>query len=114
MKLLLNALLWIVARITGRGCGGACTPVLVFILALFCGCTSGQRYLEGTATQVGAFVPYDGQLYGINVVNYLNGVSVQTASNVAFTVSREYASSNTWFGCATTTERSKTDVEVKP
>ena len=111
MKQLLNAVIRLLSKLIGR-CG-RCAPVLAVVLALVCGCSSSQRYLEGTATQVGALIPYDGSLYGINVVNYLNGVSVQTASNVAFTVSREYASSNAWFGCATTTERSKTEVEVK-
>ena len=72
MKWLLNALFWLVAKIVGK-CS-KCTPLL--LLCLLFGCTTQQRYIEGTMTQIGVFAPLDGQIYGANIVNYLNGVSV--------------------------------------
>lgn len=115
MKLLLNALLWILSKLAGRGgCGGACAPVLVACLALFCGCVSQERVVDGTQTRIGLLVPVsESQIYGFNLLSYTSGTAVDTLTNQPVRVEREYCSSNSYFGVIGTTESSKTVIEVK-
>lgn len=83
------------------------------LLLLACGCVSKSSYVEGTMLQLGCYVPIDGTLAGIEVLNYLSGCAVRTSTNQAFSVEREYASTNNYFGIVNTSERTKTKVEVK-
>lgn len=83
------------------------------LLLLACGCVSKNSYVEGTCLQLGAYLPVDGNLFGVEVVNYLSGCAVRTATNQTFSVEREYAATNSYFGCVETAERTKTKVEVK-
>lgn len=108
MKLIWNILLWCVSKLSKCS---KCTPLL--LLCLLFGCTTQQRYVEGTMTQIGLYVPVQSGIYGLQVLNYLGGVSVQTYTNQPMTVSREYCSSNTYFGVIHTSEQSSTTVEVK-
>ena len=66
---------------------------LISLIALFTlvGCTSNPRYVEGTMTQIGAYVPYNGNLFGVEVLNYMNGCKVSCVSNQTFKVDRTYA-----------------------
>lgn len=110
MKLLWNILLWCVSKLSRCK---SCTPIVIAALGICVGCTSQQRYVEGTMTQIGLYVPVQSGIYGLQVLNYLGGVSVQTYTNQPMTVSREYCSSNTYFGVIHTSEQSSTMVEVK-
>lgn len=95
------------------GIGRILTFGAIFIYIALCGCSTGQRYVEGTNLSLGALLPIDGQLMGIEVVNYLNGCSVRTISNQAFNVSRTYCSTNSWgWGLLTTVEGSDTKIQV--
>lgn len=77
------------------------------------GCYTESKYVEGTFTQVGAYLPLDGTIYGIEVVNYLNGCKVSSISNLPFKVDRTYTSSNSYlWGMVTTAERTHTKVEM--
>ena len=88
------------------------SAILISLLTLV-GCTSNQRYVEGTMTQIGAYVPYNGNLFGMEVLNYMNGCKVSCVSNQAFKVDRTYASTNEYFwGMVKTQEHTKTKVEV--
>lgn len=62
--------------------------------------------------QLGAYIPVDGSLFGVEVVNYLSGCAVRTSTNQSFSVEREYASTNSYFGIVNTSEKTKTKVEV--
>ena len=42
--------------------------LFIIALALLCGCASRQRYMEGTHLALGAYVPYDSGLYGVELV----------------------------------------------
>lgn len=65
-------------------------------------------------TQIGAYVPYNGNLMGVEVINYMNGCKVQAGTNQAYQVEREYTSTNDYFfGMVKTIERTKTKVDVK-
>lgn len=79
----------------------------------FCGCTSRPRYVEGTMTQIGLYVPVESSIYGLQCLNYLNGCSLTAASNQTLTVEREFCSTNSYFGIITTVEHSKTKAAVK-
>lgn len=85
----------------------------IFIYVICSGCSSNPRYVEGTNLSLGAYLPINGQLMGIEVVNYLNGCSVRTSSNQSFNVSRTYASTNEWaWGLLKSVEGSETKVQV--
>ena len=95
------------------GIGRILTFGAIFIYIALCGCSTSPRYVEGTNLSLGAYLPIDGQLMGIEVVNYLNGCSVRTSSNQAFNVSRTYCSTNSWgWGLLTTVEGSDTKIQV--
>ena len=84
------------------------------VLTLMLGCHTAPKYVEGTMTQVGAYLPIDGTIYGMEVVNYLNGCKVTSVSNLPFKVDRTYSSTNSYlWGMVTTSEHTHTKVETK-
>lgn len=95
------------------GIGRILTLGAIFTYIALCGCSTSNRYVEGTNLSLGALLPIDGQLMGVEVVNYLNGCSVRASSNQAFNVSRTYCSTNSWgWGLLTTVEGSDTKIQV--
>ena len=96
------------------GIGRMIGILFVFIYVILCqGCSTNPRYVEGTNLSLGAYLPIDGQLMGIEVANYLNGCSVRASSNQAFNISRTYCSTNSWgWGLLTTVEGSDTKIQV--
>lgn len=83
------------------------------MLILMLGCTTGNKYVEGTMTQLGVYAPIDGSIYGCEVVNYLNGCKVTSISNLPFKVDRVYSAANSYlWGMVTTTESTHTKVEM--
>ena len=87
--------------------------VLAAILIATLGCTTAPKYVEGTLTQVGAYLPFEGNIYGMEVINYLNGCKVTSISNLPFKVDRVYSSMNSYlWGMVTTTESTHTKVEM--
>lgn len=83
------------------------------MLVLMLGCTTGNKYVEGTMTQLGVYAPIDGSIYGCEVVNYLNGCKVTSISNLPFKVDRVYSATNSYlWGMVTTTESTHTKVEM--
>ena len=83
------------------------------VLVLLLGCYTTPKYVEGTLTQVGAYIPVEGNIYGMEVVNYLNGCKVTSVSNLPFKVDRVYSSMNSYlWGMVTTTENTHTKVEM--
>lgn len=85
----------------------------VFLLLCSIGCSTSTRYVEGTSTSLGTYIPYDGSVYGLEIVQYLSGCKVVCPTNQNMSVEREFCSSNTYFGIVHTSERSKTKVDVK-
>lgn len=83
------------------------------MLVLMLGCTTGNKYVEGTMTQLGVYAPFDGSIYGCEVVNYMNGCKVTSISNLPFKVDRVYSATNSYlWGMVTTTESTHTKVEM--
>ena len=96
--------------------------VVRILLAAFCiaagllvdGCTSSSKFVDGTSVQLGAYVPWEQNLYGVELVSYINGCAVKTSSNVLFTVQRDYCATNTYlWGMVETRETTHTSVETK-
>jgi len=83
------------------------------MLILMLGCATGNKYVEGTMTQLGVYAPIDGSIYGCEVVNYMNGCKVTSISNLPFKVDRVYCATNSYlWGMVTTTESTHTKVEM--
>lgn len=78
------------------------------------GCSLAPKYVEGTNFSLGAYVPVDGQLMGVEVCNYLSGCKVAATTNQPFFVQREFAATNSYFwGMVKTIESTRTSVDVK-
>jgi len=84
----------------------------IVIAVAICGCFSQQRYVEGTATAIGVYVPYDGQLFGTELVSYINGIKASFTSNQSWQVEREHHATNSYFGVVKTIESTKTKIKV--
>jgi hypothetical protein len=83
------------------------------VLLLLAGCKS-QRYVEGTHLALGAYVPWENGLYGIEIVQYLNGAVLTTSTNTPCTFSRTYSSTNSYFwGMVETRETTSSELTVK-
>ena len=106
-KLLSNPILTV-------GIGRMIGILSVFIYVMFQGCSSSyQKMVEGTSIQLGAYLPFEGNLYGVELVSYVNGLKLQTSSNQTFQVSRTYAATNDWiWGMMKTVESSDTSIQV--
>ena len=90
------------------------TRLLVLsLLALVAGCVSRQTYTEGTSLKLGLYVPAGGQLYGIQALSWLSGCRVDACTNQEFRISREFQSSNDYFGVVHIREKTTTKIEPK-
>ena len=87
--------------------------ILLALALVLGGCTSSTRYVEGTSTSLGTYIPYDGSVYGLEIVQYLSGCKVVCPTNQPMRVEREFCASNSYFGIVHTSESSKTRVDVK-
>ena len=67
--------------------------------------------MEGTSLKLGIYVPAGGQLYGIQALSWLSGCKVDACTNQEFTISREFQSSNDYFGVVHIREKTKTKIE---
>ena len=62
----------------------ALKAALLFLsmMLFIAGCTSSNKFLSGTHLALGAYIPgTEGELYGVEIVNYLNGCMVRSSSN---------------------------------
>ena len=87
--------------------------IALSLLVLASGCVSQSRYLEGSSLKLGLYVPAGGQLYGIQALSWLSGCSVDAYTNSEFRITREFQSSNDYFGVVHIREHTKTQIEPK-
>ena len=94
---------------------GRIIGILVVLIYVLCqGCSTNPKAVEGSSIQLGAYLPFDGNLYGIELMSYVNGLKIQASSNQSFQVERTYTSTNEWaWGLLKSVEGSDTKVEVK-
>ena len=82
--------------------------------AFVIGCTSQPKYVEGTSLTLGAYIPWGGNLYGIELLSYVNGTVVKVPSNETYQIERQHCSTNSWmWGMLDTVEHTSTTVELK-
>lgn len=87
---------------------------LVAALALLAGCAQTPKMVEGTSLTLGAYVPWESNLYGVELVSYVNGCVVKAPSNQTYTVERTYAATNSWgWGLVHSVESSNTKVKFE-
>ena len=87
--------------------------IVIAALALL-GCTSSSKYVEGTSVQLGAYIPWSGNLYGVEIISYVNGCVVRTPSNTCYEVQRSHTVTNNWmWGMLDSIETSDTKVTIK-
>ena len=81
------------------------------LLLLLVGCSSQTKMVEGTSIQLGAYVPWEGNLWGVELCSYVNGCVVKSCTNMPIEISREYTATNNWlWGMLESREYSKTKV----
>lgn len=86
--------------------------LVMLLLAL--GCTSNPSYKEGTLFDLGVYLPYDGGLAGLDIIQYLNGCKLICNTNFPFEIERKYSAINDYlFGMVKTAESTDTKVKVK-
>lgn len=57
---------------------------LVILSTLFiigCNITPRNEYIEGTSLNIGLYIPYNGQIYGIKALNFLSGKRITSYTN---------------------------------
>lgn len=84
--------------------------MMIGLLLFLCGCKSNPKYVEGQSLQIGIYIPTTEELVGLQVLNYLSGVSVTATSNMPFKVVRDYSATNSYFGVVHINEHVRTEV----
>lgn len=88
--------------------------MMLVACAFLIGCTSQPKFVEGTSVQLGAYVPWQSNLYGVELISYVNGCVVRTPSNMCYEVERKYSVTNDWaWGLLKSVESSDTKVKLK-
>lgn len=88
--------------------------IVIAALLAFLGCTTPSKYVEGTSVQLGAYIPWSGNLYGVEIISYVNGCVVRTPTNMCYEVTRDHSVTNDWcFGLLKSIESSSTTVKLK-
>ena len=86
---------------------------VVLSLLILAGCASRTTYTEGTSLAVGAYIPFEGNLYGCEIASYLSVCRVSVPTNMPVTITRASVSSNSWFGVIRSVSTTDTTVWVK-
>lgn len=87
--------------------------IIVLLAALSIGCASKQSYIEGTHLSLGAYLPFENSLYGVELLQYTSGAYLTVTTNNHVKFERDYASTNSYFwGMVKTTEWSNTKLEL--
>lgn len=87
---------------------------LLFAALLLAGCAGQKRYIEGTHFALGAYVPFEDGLYGVELVQYTSGAYFTSPTNTPCAFARTYSATNEYFwGMARTVESSRTSLEVE-
>lgn len=87
---------------------------LMLACLLLAGCATPCRYVEGTSIALGAYIPWEGNLYGAELISYLNGVKYTTSTNKLMYVEHDYCSTNSWlWGMMDSVTTTKTKIEEK-
>ena len=87
--------------------------IIGLLAALSIGCASKQAYIEGTHCAVGAYLPWEESLYGVQILQYTSGAYLTVTTNNHVKFEREYCSTNIYlWGMVQTCEWSKSKLEL--
>lgn len=88
---------------------------LSFLLLLAAGCSSSPpKMVEGTSIALGAYLPWDGVLYGVELISYVNGTVVKAPTNTAYHIERRHSATNDWaWGLLRSAETTNTQVQFR-
>lgn len=87
---------------------------LIIAAVILAGCSSAPKFIEGTSVQLGAYVPWQSNLYGVEICSYVNGCVVRTPSNMCYEVERTHSVTNSWcWGLLDSIESSNTKVNLR-
>lgn len=89
--------------------------LLAIFMLLICGCAFKQpMLLNGTSVKLGAYIPWEGNLYGLEIMSFTSGTLVVSPTNEPFNVEHHSSSTNSWmWGMLDTNESSETKVNLK-
>ena len=76
------------------------------------GCSSPttNSYVEGTSLTVGLWLPINGQIYGLQALNYLSGKKISVNTNQDFKVESCHNVTNSTFGVFDVIDNSRTRI----
>lgn len=86
--------------------------LLGWAITVAVGCCSRAVVADGTEFNLGVYLPMDGQLYGLQILRYRNGMAVVAPSNATVQLCREFAATNAYLGAVRTVEASTTEAEI--
>ena len=91
--------------------GGRKPVALIVLCLILSGCLmKTTAYTEGTKATIGAYLPYNGQVMGCQVVSHLSGITFAT-SNETVRISRDHCATNSYlWGMVETRESTKTEI----
>ena len=89
--------------------------LLAIFMLLICGCTFKQpMLLNGTTLKLGCYIPWENNLYGLELMSFTTGTLVMTPTNDLFSIEHHSSSTNSWvWGMLESTESSETKVGLK-
>lgn len=88
---------------------------LAIALLLAAGCSApSPKIVEGTSLALGAYLPWDGNLYGVELMSYVSGTVVKVPTNTAYQIERRHSVTNDWaWGLLRSVESTATSVRFK-
>lgn len=88
--------------------------LLFAALLILAGCAGRQRYIEGAHLALGAYVPGEDGIYGVEIAQWTSGAYFSSATNTPCVFTRDFAATNSWFwGALESVESSRTKLEIK-
>ena len=70
---------------------------IIPLLALaVCGCGTSPKVVDGVSISLGAYIPWDGQMYGLELIQFVSGTSTLLPTNGKHGICREHCSTNVW------------------
>ena len=89
--------------------------LLAIFMLLICGCAFKQpMLLNGTSLKLGCYIPWENNLYGLELMSFTSGTLVMTPTNDLFSIEHHSSSTNSWvWGMLESTESSETKVGLK-
>lgn len=89
--------------------------IAIVLVLLLCGCAlKNPMLLEGTSLRLGCYIPWQSNLYGLEIMSFTYGTFVVAQTNEAFQIDHSSSSTNSWmWGMLETNESSDTKVKLK-